>query len=86
LYRELRKLSGYDLIAGKLNYEAIQQLKQADRETTLKLFYGSSYEVLQQLKTEEPEEVARYLVENAKAAAADGSAGSAVLIIIAGLG
>ena len=71
LYGELRKLSGYDVITGLLDYKAIQQLKQADRQTTLKLFSNSSYEVLQQIKAKDPKEVGRYLVERAKRAPND---------------
>ena len=82
LYSELKKLSGYNLITGMLDYKAIQQLKRADRETTLKLFSGSSYEVMQQIKAKEPEEVALYLVETARAAAAGGGA---IMVVIAGL-
>ena len=66
LYSELRQLSGYDLITGIMDYKAIQQLKVSDRDDTLKLFRGSSYEVIQMLKTGEPEDVARHLVAKAE--------------------
>lgn len=65
LYAELRKLSGYNLIAGIMNYAAIQQLKVADRDDTVKLFRGSSDEVIHVLRTVEPEEAAQYLVAKA---------------------
>ena len=68
LYAELRKLTGYDLLVRNFSYEAIQQLKQADRQQTLKLFQGSSYPVLQQIKTEDPASVAAYLLEQARLA------------------
>ena len=63
LYAELRRLSGYDLVTSIMDYKAIQQLKNSDRESTLKLFRGNSYELVQLLKTAEPEEVGNYLVE-----------------------
>ena len=71
LYGELRQLTGYNLITGIMDYKAIQQLKVADRDDTLKLFRGSGYEVIQLLKTGEPEDVARYLVAKAKEAMND---------------
>ncbi|MCA9107103.1 MAG: hypothetical protein KDA83_16915 [Planctomycetales bacterium] len=71
LYAELRKLSGYDLITGIMDYKAIQQLKAADREGTVKLFRGSSFEVTQLLRTAEPEEAARYFVTKATEAKQD---------------
>ncbi|KAA5538512.1 hypothetical protein FYK55_27620 [Roseiconus nitratireducens] len=87
LYSELRQLSGYDLITGIMNYNTIQQLKMSDREGTLKLFRGSSYEVIQLLKTGEPEEVARYLVTKAGEAKKnyDPDFGTAILIAISSL-
>ena len=63
LLAEIRKLKRLDLIVSKLDYEAIQKLKQADREATLKMFYGSSYAFLQLIKTKEPAEVAQALVQ-----------------------
>ena len=60
---EIRKLRRLDLITSKLDYQAIQVLKQADREATLKLFHGSSYAFLQLIKTKEPAEVAQALVQ-----------------------
>lgn len=65
LYSELRKLSGYNLITGIMDYKAIQQLKVASRDDTVKLFRGSSNEIIQILSTGEPEEAARFLVEKA---------------------
>lgn len=66
LYSELRQLSGFNLITGIMDYKAIQQLKVSDRDDTLKLFRGSGYELIQLLKTGEPEDVARYLVAKAE--------------------
>ena len=71
LYSELRQLSGYDLITGIMDYKAIQQLKVSDRDDVLKMFRGSSYEVIQFLKTGEPEAAARHLVAKAEEAKKD---------------
>ena len=60
---EIKKLRRLDLITSKLDYKAIQVLKQADRQAMLKMFYGSSYEFLQLIKTKEPAEVAQALVQ-----------------------
>ena len=86
LYSELRKLSGYDLITGIMDYDAIQQLKVADRDDTLKLFRGSSYEVIQLLQTGEPEDAARHLVSKAgEAKQNDDSLDAAILIMISSI-
>jgi len=77
LLAEIRKLRRLDLITSKLNYQAIQVLKQADRQATLKLFYGSSYAFLQLIKTKEPAEVAQALVQ----AQQDDSAAAAAIFI-----
>jgi hypothetical protein len=83
LYSELRQLSGYDLITGIMDYKAIQQLKVSDRDDTLKLFRGSSYEVIQLLKTGEPEDAARYIVAKAEEAKKeDTDCGEAMLVIM----
>jgi hypothetical protein len=76
LLAEMRKLQRLDLITSKLDYGAIQKLKQADRQATLKLFYGSSYAFLQLIKTKEPAEVAEALVQ----AQLDDSAAAAIMI------
>lgn len=86
LYAELQKQSGYDLITSLMDYKAIQQLKVSDRTETLKLFSGSSYEVIQLLKTCEPEDAARHLVakaNDAKQQATD--TGSAMLSLISSM-
>lgn len=74
LLAELKAAQQFDFVISKLNYEAIQKLKRADREETVKLFLGSSYDVLQMIKTKEPAEVAAYLAQqkaqDAEAAAA----------------
>ena len=82
LYSELRQLSGYDLITGIMDYRAIQQLKASDRDDTLKLFRGSSYELIQLLKTAEPEDAARYLVAKAKEAKNDDTGLEAAILIM----
>jgi hypothetical protein len=72
---EIRKLQRLDLI--KLDYSTIQRLKQADRETTLKLFHGSNYAFLQLIKTKEPAEAAQALVQ-----AQQDESGAAAAILI----
>ena len=79
LLAEIRKLKRLDLITSKLDYQAIQKLKQADRGTTLKMFYGSSYAFLQLIKTKEPAEVAEALVQ---AQQADSAAAAAIMIAV----
>jgi hypothetical protein len=74
---EIRKLQRLDLITTKLDYPAIQFLKQADRETTLKLFHGSNYAFLQLIKTKEPAEAAQALVQ-----AQQDESGAAAAILI----
>jgi hypothetical protein len=78
LLAEIRKLRRLDLITSKLDYQAIQVLKQADRQATLKLFYGSSYAFLQLIKTKDPAEVAQALVQ----AQQDEGAAAAMLIAV----
>jgi hypothetical protein len=65
-----------DLIVSKLDYQAIQKLQEADRETTLKMFYGSSYAILQLIKTKEPGEVVPAMVQEQP----DDAAAAAVII------
>jgi hypothetical protein len=77
LLAEMRKLRRLDLITNKLDYAAIQVLKQADREATLKLFCGSSYAFLQLVKTKDPAEVAQALVK-----AQEDDAAAALLIAV----
>ena len=79
LLAEIRKLKRLDLITSKLDYKAIQKLKQADREAMLKMFYGSSYAFLQLIKTKEPAEVARALVQ---AQLDDCGAAAAIMIAV----
>lgn len=68
----MRKLQSIDPLTRRFNYEAIQALKQADRAATLKLFQGSSYALIQLIKTKAPADVAQALVQaqNDDAAAA----------------
>ena len=82
LYAELRRLSGYDFITEIMDYNAIQALKKADRESTLKLFQGSNYEVIQILKTAEPEEAADYLVKKWEETRQASNVGAAAVIIM----
>ena len=82
LYSEMRKQSGYDVITAMMDYNAIQQLKRADREGALKLFSGSGYEIIQLLKSEEPELVAQRLVAAAQAAQGDQATLQAATLIM----
>jgi hypothetical protein len=66
LCEKLKELKRLDLITRKLSYDAIQQLKAADRTETLKLFRGSHYDFLQLIKTSEPAEVAEQLLQKEK--------------------
>lgn len=79
LLAEMRKIKRLDLIVSKLDYQAIQKLKQADREATLKMFYGSSYAFLQLIKTKDPAEIAQALVE---AQQDDSAAAAAILLAV----
>jgi hypothetical protein len=76
LLAELKAAQQFDFVISKLNYDAIQQLKRADRDETVKLFWGSSYDVLEVIKTKEPAEVAAYLAERK---AQDAEAAAAIL-------
>ena len=63
-----------------------QELSRAQsyRETTLHLFRGSSYEVIQLLKTDEPEDVASHLVakwEEARQAGATNAAATLMFMV-----
>jgi succinate dehydrogenase flavin-adding protein (antitoxin of CptAB toxin-antitoxin module) len=60
LYAELKRL---DVVVSKFNYETIERLKQANRDETVRLFRASDDDVLQQIRTREPEEVVQYVVE-----------------------
>ena len=74
LLAELKAAQQFDFVLNKLDYAAIQKLKQADREATARLFLGSSYDVLQMLKTKEPPEIAAYLAQQKTQAAATAAA------------
>jgi len=65
LYAELKRL---DILVSKFNYETIEKLKRANREETVQFFRASDDDVLQQIRTREPEEVIRYVVEKANRA------------------
>lgn len=78
LYAALRQEPSCHRWLNGWHYDAIQQLKQANREATVKLFYGSRYDVIQQLKTQEPREIARYLAEQAE----QDAAGAAIVLMM----
>jgi hypothetical protein len=83
LLEEIRRLRRLDLITGKLDFDAIQVLKQADREATLKLFRGSSYAFLQLIKTKEPAEVAQALVRANQDESGTASMAASLIAVIA---
>jgi hypothetical protein len=85
LYAELRRLTGYNLITGMLDYQAIQQLKVADREDATKLFHGSGVEAIQLLKTAEPEEVAQYFVAKAEEVNVHGASLGEIILALSSL-
>jgi hypothetical protein len=69
LCEELKKFGRFDLITRRFDYGAIQRLKAADRDATVKLFQGSPYELLQMLKALAPNEAAQRLIQLHNAAA-----------------
>jgi hypothetical protein len=70
LYNGLREGGHLQLLTAQLNYADIQELKKADREDVIQLFRGYSYEFLQHLKNDSPDELARLIILKAEAAAA----------------
>jgi len=68
LYAELKRR---DIVVSKMNYEAIEKLKRANRHETIHFFRASDDDVLQQIRTREPEEVVQYVVEKANRASQD---------------
>jgi hypothetical protein len=78
LVAELKARWRLDLLTNRFGYQPIQALKQADRAATVKLFQGSSYPVIQLLKTKEPAEVAEALV----AAQQDDGAAAAMIVMM----
>lgn len=63
LYEAFRAAKRIDFLTRRFNYNAIQRLKKADREHTLKLFRGSTWAILQQLKSDTPQQVVEYFLE-----------------------
>ena len=78
LLAELRRHRRLDLLTRKFSYNAIQALKQADRAETLRLFQGSSYALIQLIKTETPTKVAQAMVQSQK----DDGAAAAMIIMM----
>ena len=68
LYAELKRL---DIFVSKFNYNAIERLKRANRDETVRFFCASDDDVLQQIRTREPEEVVQYVIEKANRARQD---------------
>ena len=67
-YEALKRHGRGSLITSKLDYAGVQKLKQADRAGTVEAFRGSGYELIQRIKSDTPEELAAYAVEQAQAA------------------
>lgn len=63
LYAELKRL---DIVVSQFNYETVERLQQANRDETARLFRASEEDVLQQIRTREPEDVVQYVLEKAK--------------------
>jgi hypothetical protein len=66
VYDELRRRTGFTVIAGQLDYAAIQELKSADREATAKLLEARSAISAERFMAAEPAEVAQILIQEAK--------------------
>ena len=62
LVEALQKHGRRDVVTGRLNYAAIQELKSASRAQTVELFRGSSASIRQCIESNSPDEVAAYLV------------------------
>lgn len=63
LYHALKSNESGRRITSALQYAKIQELKSATRAQTALLFKGSGYLTIQRIKSDEPEQVADYLVE-----------------------
>ena len=72
LFNELRKLAGPAALNNMLDYKQLQELKRCDREQTAELFrkvllgprgafFGNARDWLNQIRTQEAEEVAKWL-------------------------
>jgi hypothetical protein len=81
LYEELKQQGTHSLITGGMSYADIQILKAADREGVVKMFRGSGYALVQRLKQENPEEVARLLIAEAQRAQSTAMVGMAVMFM-----
>lgn len=69
VYHELRRLSGFETLTTTLSYDAIQRLKQADRETTMRLFAAAGVPLISDSELD-PKTVAICIVEVARQRAA----------------
>lgn len=69
VYHELQCLSAFETLTRTLNYEAIQRLKQADQETTLRLFEAAGIPLNSDSELD-PKTVATCIVEEARRRAA----------------
>lgn len=81
LYDEIREQGLHFFITQRLDYAEIQELKAADRDEVAKMFRGSGYEIVQRLKTDEPEEFARFLAAEAEKSQQAAAVVAAIMIM-----
>lgn len=65
VYHELRRISGLETLTKTLNYASIQRLKQADRETTIRLFEATGIPLISDSELD-PKTVATCVLEEAR--------------------
>ncbi len=78
LYEALKQRGQGAVITGRMNYADVQELKAADREQTAQMFRGSSYEIVQHIRNDSPDELAELFVGYAEDAAT--AAGAIVFV------
>jgi hypothetical protein len=62
VYDELRRLTGFNLLAQELDYAAIQELKSADRAGTARLLAAGVPELMRRIEVAEPAEFVSDLI------------------------
>ncbi len=70
VYDVLKAMGGYAHIVGSLNYDQIQQLKTADENSTLKLFFGKAFAIPKVYIGLDPKTFAEMLVRDSNKQAA----------------
>lgn len=85
LLEALKRAGHASRVTSRMDYAAIQKLKAADRQGTAKLFRGSDYVLIQEIKTKSPEEVVelieRQAAQQARAAASSVTINGALLLL-----